>query len=527
MKALLMFRDRDFDPDQLLRAAMYPYRRDLPRRPMTSHEQALMQDLELNTLLSSMSGDDEFLRETARMALLDGLGNDADAIVYRQHILKDCVKNPAVVSALYNLTVETLATARRHWWDSHYASSLLYGSLDVLESLLGMVRKLRTIAEDHAGQFESEGFNVLFAMLRKELAEDYLAIVTGHLADLRFRKGLLLSAELGVWNESTNYVLRQAQDKDLTWLQRLFGKKPPGYTFQLAERDETGARILSGMRAKAVSRVAIALAESARHVLSFFEMLRTELAFYVGCLNLHARLSAKEEPVCFPTPASTGEQRLRFSGLYDVSLALHIETRIVGNTIDADGKSLMIITGANQGGKSTFLRSIGLAQVMMQCGMFVGAEAFQAELCRGLFTHYKREEDVTMQSGKFDEELVRMSQIVDDITPGSVVLFNESFAATNEREGSGIALQIVTALLEKNIKVLFVTHLYEFARGFFERNLKTAMFLRAERKVDGSRTFRLLVGEPLETSYGEDLYREVFEQPGLKSSVPAGSTVAV
>ncbi|EGD50050.1 DNA mismatch repair protein MutS domain protein [Thermoanaerobacter ethanolicus JW 200] len=63
-----------------------------------------------------------------------------------------------------------------------------------------------------------------------------------------------------------------------------------------------------------------------------------------------------------------------------------------------------------------------------------------------------------MKSGKLDEELSRMSDIVDNIKPNSMVLFNESFAATNEREGSEIARQIITALIEKRIKVFFVTH---------------------------------------------------------------------
>ena len=86
-----------------------------------------------------------------------------------------------------------------------------------------------------------------------------------------------------------------------------------------------------------------------------------------------------------------------------------------------------------------------------------------------------------MKSGKFDEELARMSEIVDHIAPNSMVLFNESFAATNEREGSEIAKQIVCALLEKRIKIFYVTHLYEFAHGFFDRKIDDALFLRAER----------------------------------------------
>ena len=55
---------------------------------------------------------------------------------------------------------------------------------------------------------------------------------------------------------------------------------------------------------------------------------------------------------------------------------------MVGNCADANGKNLVIITGANQGGKSVFLRSIGLAQLMMQCGMFVTAEALKPRCTR-------------------------------------------------------------------------------------------------------------------------------------------------
>jgi DNA mismatch repair ATPase MutS len=187
-----------------------------------------------------------------------------------------------------------------------------------------------------------------------------------------------------------------------------------------------------------------------------------------------------------------------------------MKQKIVANDVRADGKDLTVITGANQGGKSTFLRSIGLAQLMMQCGMFVPAESFSANVCTGVFTHYKREEDVSMSSGKFDEELSRMSELVDHITSNSMVLFNESFAATNEREGSEIASQIVRALLEKHVKVFFVTHLYELAHGLYAKKMPNAIFLRAERQADGRRTFKLTRGEPLQTSYGEDLYDRIF-----------------
>jgi DNA mismatch repair ATPase MutS len=169
-----------------------------------------------------------------------------------------------------------------------------------------------------------------------------------------------------------------------------------------------------------------------------------------------------------------------------------------------------MVTGANRGGKSTFLRSLGQAQLMMQCGMFVAAASYGASTCDGLFTHFKREEDSTMRSGRLDEELARMSEIVDLARPGSMVLANESFASTNEREGSEIARQIVRALIESGVRILYVTHLYDLAHGFFVQNLETALFLRAEREDDTRRTFKVIEAEPLPTSYGEDLYKQIF-----------------
>ena len=103
-----------------------------------------------------------------------------------------------------------------------------------------------------------------------------------------------------------------------------------------------------------------------------------------------------------------------------------------------------------------------------------------------------------------------MSGIIESITPNSLVLFNEFFAATNEREGSEIARQIVTALLERRVRMFFVTHHYALAHGFHARSLPSVLFLRAERQAGGARTFKITEGEPLQTSYGGDLYRRIF-----------------
>jgi len=514
MKAFLMYRDQDFDL----------------QRKLPWNEQVLTQDLELNTLFNAMAQGDKFLFEVAKKAVLSEV-TDLDTILYRQNILKDCLKNPSVVKDMYNLAVETLEGEKKNFWSFYgkYPAGILRSSIDILQMFVGTLTKLRAIADEHADEFASDGFTTLFAMLKKELSDEYFANIQNHLSELKFRDGVLISAELGKGNKGTSYVLRKSHEKKQSWLDRIIAdyilpklqeskhrwlkqiiaQQPQAYTFYLHPRDEAGARALSELRDRGIHLVANALAQSTDHIRSFLAMLRTELAFYIGCLNLHGQLAQMGEPMSFPIPMSLGKREHSFRGLYDVCLALKMKRRIVGNDVTVGNKNLVIITGANQGGKSTFLRSIGLSQLMLQSGMFVPAESFSSNICDSLFTHYKREEDVAMKSGKLDEELKRMSGIVDNITSNSLVLFNESFGATNEREGSEIARQIVTALLEKGIKVFFVTHLYAFARGLHEKS-DNAVFLRAERQADGRRTFKLVEGEPLQTSFGEDVYKTIF-----------------
>jgi DNA mismatch repair ATPase MutS len=510
MKALLMYRDRDFALPK--EAPSQGGSRSSGSQPLLPHERELRQDLELDTLLLAMAGEDSFLYEVARRALLSGFSNDIDTLLYRQAIFKDCLRNAALVRQLYDLTVEAIERRREHWWglSSRFPGAILSSAVDIMRLFMGTLRRLRDIARANAHSFVSEGFTTLFATLERELSDEYLRTVDGHLAQLKFRKGVLMTATLGEGSATSNHVLSRPHDKASNWFKRILGKRSPSYTFHLHPRDEAGARIVSQLRDRGINLVANVLAQSADHVQSFIEVLRVELAFYVGCLNLHSRLARIGIPTCFPEPHAVGTRRLRFNKLHDVSLALTTGGRIVPNTVFADGKSLVIITGANQGGKSSFLRSIGLAQLMMQCGMFVAAESFSSELCTDLFTHYKREEDAAMKGGRLDEELRRMSAIADAIRPNALLLFNESFASTNEREGSEIARQIVSALLEHRIKLFFVSHMYQFTHGLFESNMGDALFLRAERNPDGTRSFKLVKGEPLDTSYGHDLYRSMF-----------------
>ncbi len=492
MKAHLLFETRDHAFDA----------------PLPPNHDDLVSDLELTTLLGAMAQGDRYLYAVAQSVLLAGV-DDLEVIGYRQAVLTDCLAHPDVVRDLYEVAVRALEDKRGIWgFSSRSPSSILSGAVSQLDASVVRLRDLRRLADQHAGTFASVGLRTLLHSLQRDLDDDYLATVDRNLEQLRFRSGEVISMELGPDNSGINYVLRTSADQR-SWRDRLRIGPRRSYSFTVPPRDEAGANTLSDMLSRGVNLVANAAAQSVDHLASYFRMLRAELGFYLACVNLHEQLVARGHPVCMPDPAPWEDRAFTCTDLRDVSLALRSDRPVVGNDVRADGQTLVIVTGANSGGKSTFLRSMGTAQLMMQCGMFVAATSLRASVAAATFTHFIREEDDTMTSGRLDEELRRMSTIADQIRPHSMVLFNESFAATNEREGSEIGRQVVRALLEADVRICFVTHQFDLANGFRLSAASSTLFLRAVREDDGRRTFRLRVADPLPTSFGEDLYRRM------------------
>jgi hypothetical protein len=254
MKAFLLYRDQDFDLQQKL----------------PPQAQALIQDLELHTLWSAMALSDKFLFEVAQKAVLSSV-TDLDTIRYRQHVLKDCLKNASIVREIYAIAVEAIEGEKKNYFGllSKYPSWVLTRSIEVLQMFVGMLKKLKRIAESHADAFESEGFTTFFAMLTRELSDDYFARVQHHLQALKFRDGMLMSAELGQGNKGINYLLRKPPEKKQRWVGWVFAEKPPTYGFTIDERDESGARALSDLKDRGINLVANALAQSTDHILSF------------------------------------------------------------------------------------------------------------------------------------------------------------------------------------------------------------------------------------------------------------------
>ncbi|MEU8901148.1 DNA mismatch repair protein [Nocardia sp. NPDC048505] len=476
-------------------------------RPRTARNgDTIVDDLEIAELYPTMADGDPFLLEVAK-AIVPASLVDVEVILYRQQVLTDCCANSAAVRRLYQIATE--ATQVRRWTSgrSREPRAKLNLSLEPLANLLTCLRQLRAACTEYAPHFRSDGFLRLFTRLRDLLSDEYFALIDDYLDALHFENGVQLSATLGPGNKVSDVRLHEppaARRKLLGFDRR------PGRTFRVPNEDESGGRYLEQVIGRGLRTVADVVSHVTDLVQNFFHSLRAELAFYIGCINLRDKLDASGYPTTMPTPLASGASALHCAELRDPALCLASKDAVTGNDIQGTGKTLILASGANSGGKSTFLRSVGTAQLMMQAGMFVLARDFAADIRHGIFSHFRIEDDAGMIHGRLKEELGRLRAITDDATSASMVLCNEPLASTNEREAAQIAGPIIDALTDVGVKVVLVTHLFDLARELHDRHRSTDLFLRAQRLSDGTRTYHLVESAPQATSHGGDIFQRVF-----------------
>ncbi len=479
---------------------------------------------------------DEDIRKAMQRVMMTPLATE-DEIEYRQGVLKDFLGNPEFTEKFYGITKKLMEKWRKlgkeerdKGGNANTSRTLLY-EVRLINLFLDALTDLKKLCMGYSKDFHSEGLLRFCEMMTECYNDEWEIQVRQIMEDLRFfcndedvnvkhyydkttQPSIIMECAPGSGLKLEQMKLEQIATRDVkirrhtaskTLLDRVkvsLSKEP-----MTIITDEQTLDNLEQLKVATVGHVFDYMQGFSKNCKKFFEMLLIQSAFYVGCVNLYDRCQQIGLPICYPTVCGT--ENMEFTNLMELSMALYNRRVPVGNDCDFADKMLLVVTGANQGGKSTFLRSIGIAQVMMQSGMFVAAKRFSSGIFTHLFTHFVRREDMAMNSGRLDEELSRIHRIVEGLEPESMVLLNESFATTTEEEGSEIAYDIIKAFTEAGVKVLTVTHLLTFAKRVYAEEWNKAVFLSAQRLGDGTRTYKMVAGEPELTSFGLDLYEQV------------------
>lgn len=207
-----------------------------------------------------------------------------------------------------------------------------------------------------------------------------------------------------------------------------------------------------------------------RGLMDRFSLLEDELYFYKGALQIRQALLDKGVPATYPqiTPSSTGT--ITITGLYDLLLLSGTtKERVVPNDVvlscEKQGKHTlpgMLIHGENNSGKTVFLRSVGTAILLAQCGLPIPATEGTISIRRRLYTQFATAEGKLVSgstAGRFEEEAAALARMLDEMEPDSLFLLNETFQTTAYGEGAAGIAPILRYIGDCGGAFVFVTHL--------------------------------------------------------------------
>lgn len=200
----------------------------------------------------------------------------------------------------------------------------------------------------------------------------------------------------------------------------------------------------------------------------FLIKLEPQINFYAGAVELYSKFEHLGLPVCRPEIIPSEERIFRCRGMYDAAFAVRVfQQRDMALSVHPndcamdDNGRMLILTGPNNGGKTTYTRAIGINHVLAQCGLYIPGESAEISPVDRIFVHFPREEQVGINSSRFTEECKEFSETAKTATDRSLVLMNESLSSTTPSECLVISAGLMKIFARIGVRLIFTTHIHD------------------------------------------------------------------
>lgn len=521
-----------------------------PSQASTALDPFSVRDLGLDHTLAALTSNGLIQAKIREIFLT--LCTDLTVIAYRQDILEDLWNNPELIQRLEQLLPHICALDTYRASMDHRRATLhdVAWRLGELEQWVSCVSGLSDVFAQVGDNLRAVGWRTLRDWVTQTVQDEVYQNLTRELPDMLQRIRSKVSVTIGVNLDgrlrpiaATLLSVNERKFVSSSFLDRLLGRRGDDFTGlgPLHTVPELEPGVGAGTRGQEVNPLMVPLFYDVAQVLDTvcrpiakalgqygtiqshgLATLSADLTFYLSAVRLMERLRDHGLPVCRPSLAPMTERLCELHQAYNPNLALHlmghhanVDDLIVKNDVHMGNYGRIgILTGPNQGGKTTYTQMLGLCHILAQAGLWVPAAQARLSPVDNIYTHYPSEEKLEQATGRFGDEAQRLGYIFAQATRHSLILLNESLSSTSPGESLYIAQDIARILRRMGTRALFSTHLHELAAEVSTLNATTPgdsllvslVASHLDVEDDGTqRSYRIVPGAPLGHSYAREV----------------------
>ena len=442
-----------------------------PAAGETTGEPEFFRDLNLDQILASLGAE----REEYRLApFFYRPLHDVEVVHYRHHVLGDLRREPLLGAV--RAFADHMRRMRSHvalMKKLHYARQKQRWFLEAVSTYCRAVADFR--AQLAHLELRSRGFVGLRDYVTEYGESDKFGVLV---ADTRAAEQALAAVRYAVHIRGSRVrVSRYEAEEDMSEeIEQAFAKfkQSPVKDYRVrlsewADMNHVEAQILdlvAKLHPETFSQLEQFCTRHQHYLDKTIGRFDREVQFYLAYLEYIAPLEASGLTFSYPR-VSARSKDVRAAGAFDLALA----TKLVGDGSSVvcndfhltDPERILVVSGPNNGGKTTFARMFGQLHYLASLGLPVPGNDVRLFLSDRIFTHFEREEEIETLRGKFEDELVRIHDILERATSDSLLIMNESFGSTTLRDALLVGTAVVGRIGDLDALCVFVTFVDELA----------------------------------------------------------------